>query len=68
MEDLTGSRDISAAAIKAYFQPLYNWLKNENQKASKNAGRNVVGWRGETIKWAKTSAKENILLDKFKHG
>jgi hypothetical protein len=31
LEKLTGSRQMDAAAIGEYFQPLSEWLKSENQ-------------------------------------
>lgn len=35
---LTGDRDVKADAIKEYFQPLYNWLKQENDRYALKPG------------------------------
>ena len=60
MQKLTGSTDISAASIKRYFQPLTDWLKTENEKASREAGREAVGWGNEKIKWTKHKEHQSI--------
>lgn len=61
MEDMTGSADISANAIKEYFDPLYKWLKKENEEASRKGGRNVVGWSKDKINWVETTPDKDIL-------
>ena len=70
MQKLTGSRDISATSIKSYFEPLIEWLKKENEEASRKAGRNVVGWQNERIKWSEGKAHHftndiDIILDEL---
>lgn len=40
MEALTGQRKMDASAIMQYFEPLYNWLKEENKRNGEE-----VGWR-----------------------
>ena len=45
MKALTGSEDMSTAALQEYFEPLVAWLKEQNQKNG-----DVVGW-SENINW-----------------
>ena len=42
LEQMTGSKEMSVAAIKEYFQPLQEWLVRE--RCSKNY---KIGWPGE---------------------
>ena len=39
LEKITGTRDMSAAPLIEYFQPLITWLEKENNKANE-----VRGW------------------------
>ena len=39
LEAFTGERDMNAGPILAYFDPLYNWLKDQNA-----ANGDVPGW------------------------
>ena len=57
MQALTGTPNITAHAIKRYFEPLTDWLGTENEKASIEAGRNVIGWGNEKIKITKDKAQ-----------
>lgn len=38
MELLTGQREMDAGPLLNYFSPLYEWLKNENQKTGEHLG------------------------------
>ena len=60
MADITGSPHISASSIKSYFEPLFDWLKMENEKASMAVDQNVVGWKGEKINWIDKSPNEKV--------
>jgi peptidyl-dipeptidase A len=40
LEKLTGSRDIDAGAIVEYFQPLMQWLEEQNKGQQ-------CGWQGD---------------------
>lgn len=39
MEEITGQRSIDADAIMEYFDPLYKWLQEENEKMNE-----AIGW------------------------
>ena len=70
MQALTGTPNISANAIKTYFEPLTDWLKMENEKASRDAGRNVIGWGNDRIQMTKDKLHHlrdgvEIILDKL---
>lgn len=70
MQALTGTPEISAKAIKTYFEPLTDWLKMENEKASRDAGRNVIGWGNDKIKMTKDKPHHlpddiEIILDEL---
>ena len=63
MRVLTGRPDFNAAAIKAYFKPLTDWLKTENEKAG-----DKEGWQGEAVLNDDSAGEtlegdENELLD-----
>lgn len=49
MELLTGQREMDAGPLLNYFSPLYEWLKNENQKTGEH-----LGWE--------TTKKGNFLM------
>ena len=42
LEALSGTRQMSADALLEYFQPLMDWLKEENQKNGV-----TIGWQEE---------------------
>jgi peptidyl-dipeptidase A len=46
LEEFTGSREVSAAAMLEYFDSLNDWLREDNSKHREN-----LGWRGATINW-----------------
>lgn len=39
LQVMTGSPKLNASPILEYYQPLYDWLKNENEKNGE-----VIGW------------------------
>nr|CAH7745198.1 unnamed protein product [Callosobruchus chinensis] len=53
LEALTGQREMDATAILEYFQPLHEWLKNENKKNGA-----YVGW--ESSKRVCTRTKKEL--------
>jgi len=38
MELLTGQREMDAGPLLNYFNPLYEWLKNENKRTGEHLG------------------------------
>jgi len=38
MELLTGQREMDARPLLNYFNPLYEWLKNENKRTGEHLG------------------------------
>jgi peptidyl-dipeptidase A len=48
MEALTGQKEILVTSIKTYFQPLMDWLQEENEKNGETIGwTDVINWEEE---------------------
>lgn len=45
MEALTGQRNMDASGVLEYFEPLYDWLKEENKRTGE-----FVGWEPSTVR------------------
>ncbi|XP_050664351.1 angiotensin-converting enzyme-like isoform X2 [Leptidea sinapis] len=45
MEALTGQRNMDASGVMEYFQPLYDWLKTENERTGE-----YIGWEPSTVR------------------
>lgn len=45
MEALTGQRKMDASGVLEYFQPLYEWLKTENERTGE-----YIGWEPTTVR------------------
>lgn len=45
MEVLTGQRQMDASGLLEYFEPLYEWLKKENERTGE-----YIGWEASTIR------------------
>lgn len=50
MEAITGQRFMDASGVLEYFQPLYDWLKAENER------------NGEFVGWEPSTVRELIIL------
>ncbi|CAH0693099.1 unnamed protein product [Chilo suppressalis] len=46
MEMLTGQRNMDASGVLEYFQPLYDWLKAENERTGE-----FIGWEPSTVQY-----------------
>ncbi|CAH4035597.1 unnamed protein product [Pieris brassicae] len=46
MEALTGQRNMDASGVMEYFQPLYDWLKAENERTGEH-----IGWEPSTVQY-----------------
>ncbi|CAG4917509.1 unnamed protein product [Colias eurytheme] len=46
MEVLTGQRNMDASGVMEYFQPLYDWLKEENARTGE-----YIGWEPSTVQY-----------------
>ncbi|CAG9795380.1 unnamed protein product [Diatraea saccharalis] len=46
MEMLTGQRNMDASGVLEYFQPLYDWLKAENERTGE-----FIGWETSTVQY-----------------
>ncbi|XP_073942648.1 angiotensin-converting enzyme-like isoform X2 [Choristoneura fumiferana] len=46
MEELTGQRDMDASGVIEYFQPLYQWLKAENERTGE-----FIGWEASSVQY-----------------
>lgn len=44
MEVLTGQRNMDASGLLEYFQPLYEWLKAENERTGE-----FIGWEPSKV-------------------
>ena len=42
LEAVTGQRELSATALRDYFQPLEDWLRRENQQ-----NKYTIGWKAD---------------------
>ncbi|XP_022119819.2 angiotensin-converting enzyme [Pieris rapae] len=68
MEALTGQRNMDASGVMEYFQPLYDWLKAENERTGEH-----IGWEPSTVQYCgpeqrsymdqRRLAKVNYLTD-----
>lgn len=56
MEALTGQRRMDASGVLEYFQPLYEWLKTENERT------------GEYIGWEPTKVRKSNCQSSGLHG
>ncbi len=57
MEALTGQREMSAAALKAYFQPLEQWLDVFLAESG-----DCIGWGGMVQIVSSAKKKKNIYI------
>lgn len=55
MEALTGQRAMDAQGVLEYFQPLHDWLKEENKRT------------GEFIGWEDSKVRKYLFVRVYKH-
>ncbi|XP_049869718.1 angiotensin-converting enzyme-like [Pectinophora gossypiella] len=61
MEAITGQRYMDASGILEYFQPLYDWLKTENERTGE-----YVGWEPSKVDYCSSAQKMNMETSGFK--
>ncbi|XP_050664350.1 angiotensin-converting enzyme-like isoform X1 [Leptidea sinapis] len=55
MEALTGQRNMDASGVMEYFQPLYDWLKTENERTGE-----YIGWEPSTVQYCTPEQLNNL--------
>ncbi|CAK1546002.1 unnamed protein product [Leptosia nina] len=61
MEAITGQRDMDASGVMEYFQPLYDWLKQENERTGEH-----IGWESSKIQYCTPEQRSYMDQSKFK--
>ncbi|XP_026489175.2 angiotensin-converting enzyme-like isoform X1 [Vanessa tameamea] len=55
MEAITGQRKMDASGVLEYFEPLYEWLKAENERSGE-----YIGWEPSTVQYC-TEEQRSIM-------
>ncbi|KAM3960983.1 angiotensin-converting enzyme isoform 1-T1 [Aphomia sociella] len=58
MEALTGQRNMDASGVLEYFEPLYEWLKTENERTGE-----YIGWEQSNIEYC--SDEQRMAMEEF---
>ncbi|KAM3956774.1 angiotensin-converting enzyme-like isoform 2-T2 [Aphomia sociella] len=58
MEALTGQRNMDASGVLEYFEPLYKWLKTENERTGE-----YIGWEQSNIEYC--SDEQRMAMEEF---
>ncbi|XP_041970579.1 angiotensin-converting enzyme-like [Aricia agestis] len=60
MEVLTGQRKMDASGVLEYFQPLYQWLKQENERTGEH-----IGWESSNVQFCTPEQRSYMANSDF---
>ncbi|KAI5646415.1 angiotensin-converting enzyme domain-containing protein [Phthorimaea operculella] len=61
MEAITGQRHMDASGVLEYFQPLYDWLKAENERTGEH-----IGWEPSNVEYCTPLQKMEMEKSEFR--